>query len=217
MGLIALFVGQQIRACRFVEYYAVFVIPYMLSNVALLIALFLSLRTKPREINDGNTMFFVCLFAANMPILMQLSGVTIAGPDINATIRQIGSAMSVAAIPFYLAAVINLGKNLSVLPEASSLQTNGIYRYSRHPLYVTYIYWYLLQIAMLQSWTIVGLSVIQVALQVIRAKSEERILEKNFPEYTKYKREVWWIGKNLFWARRANSIVQRSRPEIGVL
>jgi protein-S-isoprenylcysteine O-methyltransferase Ste14 len=197
MCMIVLFIVQQIRACQFVEYYAVFVIPYMLSNVALLIALFLSLKTRPREINDGNAMFFVCLIAANMPIFMQLSGVTIAGPHINATIKQVGSVMSVAAIPFYLAAVINLGRSLSVLPEASSLQTNGVYGYSRHPLYLTYIYWYLLQIVLLQSWIIVGLSAIQIVLQIIRAKSEERILEKNFPEYARYKREVWWIGKNL--------------------
>jgi len=30
---------------------------------------------------------------------------------------------------------------------------------------------------------------IQIALQVIRAKSEEKILEKNFPEYADYKRQ----------------------------
>jgi len=197
MCLILLFIVQQIRAYQFVEYYVIFVIPYILSNMALLIALFLSLRTKPKEINDSNVMFFVCLAAANMPIFMQLSGVTIVGPHINATVKQVGSVMSVAAIPFYLAAVVNLGRNLSVLPEASTLQTGGVYRFSRHPLYSTYIYWYLLQIALLQSWTIVGLSMIQIALQVIRAKSEEKILEKNFPEYADYKRQVWWIGKNL--------------------
>jgi len=78
--------------------------------MALLIALFLSLRTKPKEINDSNVMFFVCLAAANMPIFMQLSGVTIVGPHINATVKQVGSVMSVAAIPFYLAAVVNLGE-----------------------------------------------------------------------------------------------------------
>ena len=198
MYLIVIFTIKQVLRCQFVEYYAIFIIPYILSDTALLIALVFSLRNKPKEINDSTGMFFVCLAAANLPIIMDLLGATLAGSDINPKVRWIASVMQVAAVPFYVVAVMNLGRNLSVLPEASALQTSGVYRFSRHPLYSTYIYWYILQVAILQSWIIVGLSIIQITLQIIRARSEERILERHFPEYATYKKQVWWIGKNLF-------------------
>jgi protein-S-isoprenylcysteine O-methyltransferase Ste14 len=41
----------------------------------------------------------------------------------------------------------------------------------------------------------VFISIIQIALLVLRAKYEEKILEKNFPEYKEYRATVGWIGR----------------------
>jgi len=184
--------------CRFTEYYVFFLIPYILSNTAMLTMLLLSLKNKPKEINDSNGMFFICLVVANFPLIIALFGTNLAGSHINEKVRTLASYLAIGAIPFYFFAVINLGKNLSVLPEANALKTSGIYSFSRHPLYSTYIYWYITQIFILQSWIIVVLSIIQITLQIIRAINEEKILQRNFPAYGTYKKQVWWIGKNVF-------------------
>jgi len=35
-------------------------------------------------------------------------------------------------------------------------------------------------------------------LQIIRARQEEKVLVKNFPEYADHKKKVCWFWKNLF-------------------
>ncbi len=46
---------------------------------------------------------------------------------------------SLALVPFYVVAIVVLGKQLTVMPEARKLIARGPYAVSRHPLYVTYI------------------------------------------------------------------------------
>ena len=196
--MIVLFIVKHVLAYKFASHYLIFTIPYLLSNTALLTLLLLGMKSKPRDVDGGNAIFFVTLVVVNLPIVLDLFGVNLAGSHINAAVNTGAGCFSLAAIPFYLAAVFNLGKRISVLPEAKTLQTEGLYRFSRHPLYATYIYWYALQIFILQSWTIAALSVIQAAMQIVRARHEETILERNFPEYAGYRNRVWWVGRNVF-------------------
>lgn len=105
-----------------------------------------------------------------------------------------GTVLSLTIYPLYFVGLITLGYNLTILPEANSLNTKGIYSISRHPLYLCYIVWYVLQNLICQTWIMVFISIIQITLVVIRAKYEERILEKNFSEYKEYKQNVRWIG-----------------------
>jgi protein-S-isoprenylcysteine O-methyltransferase Ste14 len=113
----------------------------------------------------------------------------------NMLVASVGMLLSIALIPFYVAAIISLGKNLTVLPEANELNTRGIYSISRHPLYSCNIYWFFTNILIYQSKVIMFTSIVQAIFQIIRAKNEEKILEKNFPEYDDYKKKVWWIGR----------------------
>jgi protein-S-isoprenylcysteine O-methyltransferase Ste14 len=39
---------------------------------------------------------------------------------------------------------------------------------------------------------------LQTSFQIIRARHEEKVLVKNFPEYADYKKKVSWFGKNPF-------------------
>jgi protein-S-isoprenylcysteine O-methyltransferase Ste14 len=211
--MVLLFIVKNVLAYRLAASYLVFTIPYVLSNTALFTLLLLGIKSKPKDVDDGNAIFLVSLVVGNLPIVLNLFGVNLAGTHIDTAVRLGAQCFSLAAVPFYIVAVITLGKRISVLPEAKSLQTGGVYRFSRHPLYATYIYWYALQILILQSWTIAALSVIQTAMQIVRARHEESILEKNFPEYAAYSTRVWWIGPNLFGkSRPADGPSARRRP-----
>ena len=207
-----LFIVKHLLLSRLVSEYLVFSIPYLISNSALLTLLLLSLKNRPKDVHDGSAIFFFVLLVANFPAISDLLGMKLADyRHINPHIASAAEYFSVAAVPFYVAAVINLGKRISILPEARALQTKGIYRFSRHPIYSTYIYWYILQIFILQSWTIAVVSAAQALMQIARAQYEEGILEKNFPEYADYRNRVWWVGPNLFHPWKA-FFAGQSRP-----
>jgi len=170
-------------------------IPYIISNCAVMFFLLLSLLKKPKDVNESLPMFLIAVLSTNFFFFIILFGRLFPMGPQNQMLINIDKYMHLLALPFYIWGVITLGRRLTVLPEANSLQTHGAYHFSRHPLYACYIYWFVLQNLTYQTWSCLILSVVQISLIVIRAKYEEKILEKNFPEYIAYKRTVWWIGR----------------------
>lgn len=83
--------------------------------------------------------------------------------------------------------VIHLGRSLSVMPEARRLVMSGPYGLVRHPLYLAEGI-SLVGIAIaFRSWPAMVLVVANFAFQIARARYEEGVLAKAFPEYGGYK------------------------------
>jgi protein-S-isoprenylcysteine O-methyltransferase Ste14 len=98
-----------------------------------------------------------------------------------------------AAVPLTLGAfmvgvygLLFLRRNLSIIPEARRLVTGGPYGLIRHPLYAAEI---LAAAALVLArpglWATLAL-VPFVAVQMLRATFEERLLSRAFPEYRAY-------------------------------
>jgi Putative protein-S-isoprenylcysteine methyltransferase len=172
----------------------IFILPYILMNSVSCFFLVKSMLKKPKDMNDNIWMVIASFLGCNLTLLAG-NFVQLRTNNPNMTISSAGIILSILLIPFYLIAVFNLGRNLTVLPEANGLNTTGIYSISRHPLYSCYIFWYITNILIYQSTAIIITSVLQSVFQVIRAKNEEKILEKNFAEYRDYKKRVWWLGR----------------------
>jgi protein-S-isoprenylcysteine O-methyltransferase Ste14 len=201
--LLILLIVKQVMNYRFDVYYAAFILPYLLSNTAALIMLSLSLKNRPKEVFDSGWLFSLCLIAANLPVIVNLSGIDLTtSGEIHMQARSVAAVMSVSVAPVYIYAILSLGRNLTVLPEANELRMKRIYDYARHPLYSIYIYWYVMQVFLFQSALILVLSVTQISFQIIRARQEEKVLLKNFPEYADYEKRVWWFGKNPFYKEK---------------
>ena len=181
--------------------FLMFIFPYILSNILVATLLTINLLKKPKDINDSTLMFFLCIAVCNLPFIVSFFG-GIASANINQSIAGVGMLLNILTMPFYLISLIELGSSLSVLPEANKLKTTGIYSFSRHPLYSCYIFWYVMQILICQTWVILLVSAIQISMQIIRAKQEEKILARNFPEYEEYKAKVLWFGRNLFYEEK---------------
>lgn len=174
--------------------FAIFIFPYVFMNIINVYLLFHSLFNKSKDIDDSNLVSIIAILGTNLSIFAGLF-ININTSVPNIIILYLVIFLRLATMPIYIIGVITLGYNLSILPEANTLNTKGIYSISRHPLYFCYIIWFVSQIFIYQSWVLAILSIIQCILIVLRAKYEERILEKNFPEYKEYKETVSWIGR----------------------
>lgn len=121
-------------------------------------------------------------------------------PDLpfTAALRHTGSIVALLPYPFILWALLCLKECLTVIPEAHSVVAHGIYKYSRHPLYMSYIVWAIANTMMFPSAAMIGVSVAHILVLVLRLKREESLLLATFPEYRDYYRRTGLIGNIRF-------------------
>jgi protein-S-isoprenylcysteine O-methyltransferase Ste14 len=108
-----------------------------------------------------------------------------------AAVRLMATPLTILAFLLAVTGLLFLRRNLSIIPEARRLVTNGPYRIIRHPLYAAEI---LAAIAVVLSrpglWATLALLPF-VAVQLTRARFEERLLSRTFPPYRDYMRRTW--------------------------
>jgi protein-S-isoprenylcysteine O-methyltransferase Ste14 len=102
-------------------------------------------------------------------------------------IDMIGFSLGFVGAAFSVWAISHLQKSFGLRPAVRTLVTSGPYRRIRHPLYVGEII-HIFGIAILSATPIgLYLFVLAVAMQIGRAKMEERKFLRALPEYAAYK------------------------------
>ncbi len=170
--------------------------PTIIAQSSVIVLLLVNLKYKPVHSNEKLTVFFAALLSTNFPVLISLLGLLY--PQYQAIpisgLQIAGSLLNLLSMPLYSWALLNLGQNLAILPEAYTLRVNGAYRFSRHPLYLIYIFWCVTQCMIFQTWSTLVFSIPQTTLYLFRAKQEEKVLSDVFPEYLEYRKKVMWLG-----------------------
>jgi len=148
-------------------------------------------RPKPRA-RDGR---LVARGAAFTGTLMQLivGAFLGTGPLLYALPPMVGTISVFVSIASFTGAIWSLAylrRSLSIIPEARRLATGGPYRIVRHPLYLFEI---MAAVAVLAS-SLGAISAVTffgfVGMQMVRARFEERLLARSFPEYAAYARRT---------------------------
>ncbi len=83
-------------------------------------------------------------------------------------------------------ALLQLGRSMSVMPEARRLVTGGLYARIRHPLYLAEAIAALGALLQYRSGAAVALVAVQFCIQLWRMREEEKVLSAAFPEYAHY-------------------------------
>lgn len=92
-----------------------------------------------------------------------------------------------------MVSLINLGKStrLGLPEEDTELETDGLYRYSRNPMYIAFHLFTLSAVLYTLRPSLLILGIYSVVVYHYIIKAEEQFLEKRFGrQYDTYKREV---------------------------
>lgn len=113
--------------------------------------------------------------------------------EINLVWQIIGLIIAFMGLVLWVCGFMFLGKkSFSVLPKAKILQTTGIYRYFRHPIYLGIILTYLgLSLCLGSATALLYLLLVICPTCLIRAIKEERSLHKQFGQkYLDYQKRT---------------------------
>jgi len=97
------------------------------------------------------------------------------------------TALILAGCVLCILTLFDLGRSLSVMPEARRLVTDGFYRRIRHPLYLFEEIAALGAFLQFRSWEAAGILAVHFYFQLRRMHWEEEILAEAFPEYEEYR------------------------------
>jgi len=179
-------------------YYWLWGLPSLIICFLQIYFLMLNLKDEPDAVDTSLTSFVVSVFAA---LGLGFVALVVDQPLINftyrETLRQIGGIVALMPYPFLIWALLCLKKCMTVVPEAHEVIAHGIYKYSRHPLYVCYMVWILSNIMLFPSWPVIIVSGLAFIALLIRLKREEQLLLASLPDYREYYLKTGLIGRRI--------------------
>ena len=102
-----------------------------------------------------------------------------------------GQALQLVGAALQIAALVSLNRSFGLLPAYRGLQTNGLYRLVRHPLYAAYavsLAGYLLNNPSLFNLVVISAG---MGLQIMRLLNEERLL-RGYSDYAAFAARTRW-------------------------
>lgn len=114
-----------------------------------------------------------------------------------------GFLMLLASFYFFVRSHRDLGKNWSPsmeIRENHTLIKNGIYKYIRHPMYLSFGLWCSAIPLMLENWIVGGVAVFSIIpMYAFRMLKEEKMLVEEFgTDYETYMKETKRLLPNIF-------------------
>lgn len=107
--------------------------------------------------------------------------------------RVVGAAIAGVSVLLVIVARLQLGASFSVRAKARKLVTTGLYAKIRNPIYVFALLAFLGVVIFLGKWILLVLMAAIAAMQMARARNEERVLTEAFgEEYLRYKAQTWF-------------------------
>ena len=95
-------------------------------------------------------------------------------------------------------AVLDLGRSMSIMPEARRLVTGGLYARIRHPLYLAEEIAVLGFALQFRNWMAVPILLVHLYFQIRRMDWEEGILANAFPGYVDYKQRTFRLVPGVY-------------------
>ena len=112
-------------------------------------------------------------------------------PDASGHDLVVGQALQFAGLALQVVAMLSLNRSIGMVPANRGIQTGGLYRWIRHPLYCSYVVAFLGYVVNHPTPYNIGVYAAAVALWVLRLLAEERFLQHD-PAYREFSEKVRW-------------------------
>jgi len=110
----------------------------------------------------------------------------------------LSAGITIAGAVLAMLAALDLGRAVSVMPEARRLVVEGLYRRIRHPLYLAQEIAAIGFFLQYRSWQAALILLVHFYIQLRRMDWEERILAEAFPDYAQYRRRSWRLVPGVY-------------------
>ncbi|MDA8140055.1 MAG: isoprenylcysteine carboxylmethyltransferase family protein [Desulfobacteraceae bacterium] len=158
------------------------------------IAAYLS-RSRAVAVAEGFMETAFPLFVAGLPVVMAMSPYNLPqwlpfASQSHLAFYSLVMALILIGGLINLFGLLTLRRAFTIMTEARTLITGGLFRYVRHPLYTGHFIMFLGALLLrLHSYTLAMYGLF-AAGQVLRAKIEERKLSAAFPQYQEYRQKT---------------------------
>ena len=102
-----------------------------------------------------------------------------------------GQIVQIVGITLQILAMLSLNRSIGMVAANRGIQTQGLYRFVRHPMYLSYVVAYFGYVLNHPSMHNAGVYVAAVLFWVLRLLAEERFLLRS-PDYQQYASKVRW-------------------------
>lgn len=108
-------------------------------------------------------------------------------------LRIAGAVLAVVGYPMFVTARLQLGKSFAVTPQAKELVSLGLYSRIRNPIYVFVDVMVFGLILAVHLYWLFALFPLLVAMHVLRAHQEAKVLQGKFGQaYLDYRNQTWF-------------------------
>ena len=165
-------------------------------------------RAKAVDIAKGFMETAFPVIVAGIPLLLSLLPYKLPrwvpyGSAHHATFYLAIMVLIVAGSLLNLIGLLTLRRAFTIMTEARTLITRGIFGIIRHPLYTGHFIMFFGSMLLRLDWTAAGLYLFFLVGQVVRAKLEERKMLQVFSEYEQYRRSTGMFFPKLTILRQA--------------
>jgi protein-S-isoprenylcysteine O-methyltransferase Ste14 len=148
-----------------------------------LVVFFFVARRQAKAVSASPAVWALSVTGTVVPLLLRPAEAE------SSVLVGLGSGIQVAGAALIVTALLSLSRSFGIVPANRGIRSNGLYTFVRHPLYAAELLFFLGFALSNPSLTNFVLVAIEVGLQALRARAEERLLLAD-PVYEAYRERV---------------------------